>query len=221
MMSLYLDDTRTTADNQLHLLTSVAIPLSVAPRLTDFLRLADSPIRFHWQNDAHATAYAGYGAAAVIESNRTDRFDHIRAQAHDVFDHLSITAMPQEAEPRFFGGFAFQPSPIDAPWRAFKPAWFAIPRVMLTVTDNGQWLTLTDSGRTATDLRSEAFALAACLSSLAVPPTQPNPLMHQDYPLSQATWRVMVNVTSGSAVQSTHSMRLTVWRYAIPKPIAS
>ena len=198
MMRFYVDDAPTDDTNfDMSPLHSVSIALWRPIALTDFLHAADSPIRIYWQHGSIPIAYAGYGAAAVINAHGDHRFADIRAQGQAIFSRLTLEVGESHAEPRFLGGFAFQPDQPNAPWQSFSPAWFVMPRVMLTDVAGQQWLTITDSlnpDRTANDLRSEAIALAACFESYQPRSWQPAPtLISTDYPLSQATWRQQVN----------------------------
>jgi menaquinone-specific isochorismate synthase len=197
MMRLDIDDAPRGQDFENPSLHSVSIALWRPIALTDFIHAADSPIRIHWQHGDMPIAYAGYGAAAVIKSNDSDRFSDTRAQAQAVFSTLTFEIGESHAEPRFFGGFAFQPDVPSAPWEAFNPAWFVMPRVMLTDVAGQQWLTLTDelnTDRSINDLRSEAIMLATCFEAYEARSWQSAPaLISTDYPLSQPAWRQQVN----------------------------
>ena len=201
MMLYYADDAPTDPQSETLPLHSVAIALWRPIALTDFIRAADSPIRIYWQHGNIPIAYAGYGAAAVIEAEGDSRFINTDAQAQAIFSTLTFEVGESHAEPRFFGGFAFQPDKPTGAWQSFSPAWFVMPRVMLTDVAGQQWLTVTDvlsPDCTANDLRSEAIALAACFESYEPRAWQPAPvLMSTDYPLSQATWRQQVNAAVG------------------------
>lgn len=198
MMRLHVDSNNySTQTIFTSALVSVAVQLSRPIRLTDFLRTADSPIRIHWQHQHQSVAYAGYGAAAIIQSNSSNRFDDIRTQANALFSRLTVHPMPAYAEPRLFGGFSFQSEVQTGPWQDFSPAWFVLPRVMLSSTGDSCWVTLT-SGlshmQTLNDLRSEAVAIAACLDAYYPSvETVSGHLLSIDYPLSLPIWRDQIN----------------------------
>ncbi len=207
MMRFHVDDTHSPQNIHSPALVSVAIQLSRPIRLTDFLRTADSPIRVHWQHQHQPVAYAGYGAAAVIQSHSSDRFDDIRAQANALFSRLDVHPMPAYAEPRLFGGFSFQNETQTGPWQDFSPAWFVLPRVMLTSTGDAHWLTLTSDlsdTQTRNDLRSEAIAIAACLNAYHQSvDTISSHLLSIDYPLSLHMWRSQIHDALGRIAQGT------------------
>lgn len=192
MMHFHIHESPLDWNAEMSPMYSVAVKLSHPISLTYFLRAADSPTRVHWQNNALSVAYAGYGVAAMINAGGQSRFTDIRAQAESIFGVLSIDTPTRETEPRFFGGFAFQPDALDEPWAAFSAAWFVMPRVMLTQVGHEQWITLTDSLRpdyTATDLHSELIALTACFEAYhRRDSTHTARLIETDYPLSQAAW---------------------------------
>ena len=114
---------------------------------------------------------AACGTAAKLSAEGNDRFGGIERQADAVFESL-IHDGPRVARPRAFGGFSFhvprdrafgqladepttaaEPSAngqatgvsvIDSrdPWRGFDAATFVVPRVQVTRTDDGPWLTV-------------------------------------------------------------------------------
>lgn len=194
MMRFYVhDDTEAHPTFDIPHMTSVAVPFNHHVALTDFLRAADSPIRVHWQHGGLPVAYAGYGAAAVIDApHAANRFDNIRQQAAQVYERLNVQVPHKALEPRFFGGFAFQSDRPQIPWQSFDSAWFVLPRVMLTEFDGQQWLTLTDD-LPAADLHAEAISLVACFESYRPAAAQSLTLLHTDYPLDLPTWRHQVN----------------------------
>jgi menaquinone-specific isochorismate synthase len=198
MMRFYVhDDTETPSAAEIPHMSSVAVPFNRPVALTDFLRAADSPIWVHWQHNGLPVAYAGYGAAAIIDAtDTTDRFEDIRQQAAQVYDNLDINVPDKALEPRFFGGFSFQNERLSHPWQSFNPAWFVLPRVMLTEIEGQQWLTLTDDLPSA-ELHAEALALVACFEAYRPAQSQTLALLHTDYPLDLPTWRRQINTALG------------------------
>ncbi len=197
MMRYDINDAPTHYDFDTSPLYSVAIALWHPIALTDFLRMADSSIRVHWQHNGLPVAYAGYGVAAIINAEGVSRFTDTRAQAQAIFSTLTLEVGEHHAEPRFFGGFAFQSDEPAAPWQSFSPAWFVMPRVMLTEVSGQQWLTLTaplSPECTANDLHSEAIALAACFETYVARRSKVTPALTSiDYPLPLSAWRQQVN----------------------------
>ncbi|MCU4924759.1 isochorismate synthase [Halobacteria archaeon AArc-dxtr1] len=98
----------------------------------------------------------GCGVAARFEATDGDRFSQIRSQAERAFDGLEYEG-PAVARPRAFGGFAFHEDHVPTGiWQGFGAASFVIPRVQVTRSDRGCWLTATAEGEAAAEqTRSE------------------------------------------------------------------
>ncbi|OYR56924.1 isochorismate synthase [Halorubrum halodurans] len=102
-----------------------------------------------WSAPDDALVLAG-GAAATLTASGPDRFAAIRAATDDLFESGDVHAGTEAARPRVFGGFAFHEGACAGdPWEPFPEARFVLPRVQLTVADNGTWLTVTDAGSDA------------------------------------------------------------------------
>ncbi|ELZ44387.1 isochorismate synthase [Halorubrum californiense DSM 19288] len=92
----------------------------------------------------------GGGAAATLTAEGDDRFAAIRDAATELFESGDVHAGTEAARPRVFGGFAFHEGACDGdPWGPFPEARFVLPRVQLTVADNGAWLTVNAVGADA------------------------------------------------------------------------
>ncbi|MGM0447688.1 MAG: isochorismate synthase [Methanobacteriota archaeon] len=92
----------------------------------------------------------GGGAAATLTAAGGDRFAAIREAATELFESGDVHAGTEAARPRLFGGFAFHEGACDGePWGPFPEARFVLPRVQLTVADNGTWLTVNAVGADA------------------------------------------------------------------------
>jgi menaquinone-specific isochorismate synthase len=131
---------------------SVRVP-AVDPRAV----LADAdPPRTAWAPPDGARVVAG-GAAATVEVDGPDRFDAVRDAAADLLDSGDVHAGTEAACPRLFGGFAFHADGSGAtPWDGFPGARFVLPRVQVTDTRDGTWLTVTAVGEGATPEAVEA-----------------------------------------------------------------
>jgi len=138
----------------------------------------DSP-RTVWDAPGEATVIAG-GAAATLTAEGPDRFDHIQEAAESLFASGDVHAGTEAACPRLFGGCTFhadQPSRTDRaavdtdggdpdidgeaaepadPWAEFPDARFVFPRVQVTITDRGPWLTVNAVGPEASVAAVEA-----------------------------------------------------------------
>ncbi|WP_306058053.1 isochorismate synthase [Natronococcus wangiae] len=101
---------------------------------------ADDACRIQWATP-DGLEVVGRGVAARFAASGPERFDEIRTQAaaaFDGFDHVG----PAVARPRAFGGFSFHDGhEPDPPWNGFEPASFVVPRVLVTRSDDGTWLT--------------------------------------------------------------------------------
>jgi menaquinone-specific isochorismate synthase len=98
----------------------------------------------------------GGGAAATLTASGPDRFTTVRTAAEELFNTGDVHAGTEAARPRLFGGFAFHTGACATePWTAFPEARFVLPRVQVTVADNGTWLTVTDVGEGATSTAVE------------------------------------------------------------------
>lgn len=112
-------------------------PLLLPERLLDHERLS-----VFWSHAGHSAV--GFGVAAEIEAEGSERFARIQARAPELltepvdFRQESVQAPPP---PRLFGGFAFAPcepgQAKPAPWEAFGDARFVLPRLCYWATPGG------------------------------------------------------------------------------------
>jgi len=139
------------------------------PSFRSLLAALDAP-RTVWDAATEPTVLAG-GAAATLTADGPDRFQQIREAAESLFSSGDVHAGTEAACPRLFGGFTFhadQPTESDAaavdtdggtaveppaesaattdPWAEFPDARFVFPRVQVTITDRGPWLTVNAAG---------------------------------------------------------------------------
>ncbi len=134
----------------------------------------------------------GRDVAAAFTAAGEDRIEDVRAKAGEFFDRLDH-AGPPESRPRAFGGLAFhadhEPAP---PWEGFPAASFLVPRVQLTRTDQGTWLTAVGDGeRAATDLLAEWDERLEGLATMRPSGTRPG-VERTRRPTSRAAWRRQV-----------------------------
>jgi menaquinone-specific isochorismate synthase len=96
------------------------------------------------------------GAAVTLTASGPERFESIEHQARAVWPLLDLSAADRAApEPRFFGGFAFQPGQAQSElWRDFGDARFVLPRLSYSKSTQGAWLRLIAR---AEDLSRPAF----------------------------------------------------------------
>ena len=148
-------------------LVSRSIPL--ADSVPSFRALVDKmePPRTVWNAADEARVVAG-GAAATLTADGPDRFRQIRTAAERLFETGDVHAGTEAACPRLFGGFAFHSDGAAAdnettdngghtsPWAEFPDARFVFPRVQVTQTEGGPWLTVNAVGPSATPAAVEA-----------------------------------------------------------------
>jgi menaquinone-specific isochorismate synthase len=112
-----------------------------SPSFRAVLRTADAP-RTVWSAPDEATVVGG-GAAATLTADGPDRFEKIRKRAEALFASGDVHTGTEAAQPRLFGGFAFHAEGTSRePWTDFPGARFVFPRVQITWTDDGSWLTV-------------------------------------------------------------------------------
>lgn len=108
------------------------------------------PPRIHW-SALDGIEFAGTGVAAQVKADGLVRFDAVRESAAALFSTVDHDG-PNATRPRLFGGLAFDPERTpDDPWQQFPDASFLLPRVQLTRTDSGTWLSVTECGQAVTD----------------------------------------------------------------------
>lgn len=160
-------------------LVSRSVPF--ADPVPSFRTLLDAmePPRTVWNAADEARVVAG-GAAATLTADGEDRFEGIRTAAERLFETGDVHAGTEAACPRLFGGFAFHadgaatPSETGgdhgggddeaggdgddhtSPWAGFPDARFVFPRVQVTQTEDGPWLTVNAVGPSATPAAVEA-----------------------------------------------------------------
>ncbi|WP_101297583.1 isochorismate synthase [Halegenticoccus soli] len=140
------------------------------PPFRAVVREASAP-RTVWTAPGESTVVGG-GAAATLTADGPDRFRHVREAAESLFAAGDVHAGTEAACPRLFGGFAFHDGPAAAgelddradrdgrsepddpdehrPWDGFPGARFVLPRVQVTDTAGGTWLTVNAVGPDAT-----------------------------------------------------------------------
>ncbi|MFB6256663.1 MAG: isochorismate synthase MenF, partial [Haloplanus sp.] len=129
-------------------LVSRSVRVSVPPFRT-VLDAMPAPRTF-WTAPDEATVVAG-GAAATLTANGRNRFEAIKEGIDRVLRSGDVHAGTEAACPRLFGGFAFhEQGTEDATWAGFPDAQFVLPRVQITDTDRGTWLTVNAAGPDAT-----------------------------------------------------------------------
>ncbi len=137
-------------------LVSLTRPWSGAS-LLDFLRQWTDRPRVYWEGgsthgephpgfaEARTVGFAGCGVAAVLSAEGAGRFESVREQVVQLFDHAIVEkgAAPPIVGPRLFGGFAFRAAHGgQGIWSAFPAACFLLPRYQLTRCGRWTWVTV-------------------------------------------------------------------------------
>jgi menaquinone-specific isochorismate synthase len=175
-------------------LVSRSVRASV-PSLRAALGAMPAPRTF-WAAPDEATVVAG-GTAATVTADGHDRFAAIREGIGRVLQSGDVHAGTEAACPRLFGGFAFHDEGSDGGiWADFPGARFVLPRVQVTDTDRGTWLTVNavgpDATPTAVERRLEAERDR--FESLDVSAPDPPPtIVSRTRTTPRAAWRESVD----------------------------
>ncbi|MFB6134643.1 MAG: isochorismate synthase MenF [Halanaeroarchaeum sp.] len=103
----------------------------------------DHPIHAVWSSPDGPTL-VGSGVAATVTGGVAERFATLREAGEGVFDRVNADGVPEAARPRLLGGFSFHDRhAAEGPWEDFPPAWFVLPEVLVTLTGEEGWITVT------------------------------------------------------------------------------
>ena len=195
-------------------LVSRSTPLDGAvPSFRTLLAAMDGP-RTVWNAADEARVVAG-GAAATLTADGPNRFERIKTAAQRLFETGDVHAGTEAACPRLFGGFAFHGETPNAaatadsgqaaktaeagppsPWAGFPDARFVFPRVQVTATDSGPWLTVNAVGPSATPTAVEATLAEErdrLLSQTETAPAAPRPgITDRQRTTTPTGWRTAV-----------------------------
>jgi menaquinone-specific isochorismate synthase len=134
--------------------------------------LAGGPApRLYWTSP-DGLEIAASGATARLSANGERRFDEIREDAAELFESVTWDDGPSSARPRLFGGFSFDAEHEPTPtWDGFPGAEFVLPRVQLTRTETGTWLSV--SARETTEESAENVLAETRAEIEALPTMRP------------------------------------------------
>jgi menaquinone-specific isochorismate synthase len=139
---------------------------------------------------------AGFGVAAEVTADGPGRFDAVREQAAEVFDHVDHAGdAPAVARPRLLGGFAFhEDHAAESPWTGFPGARFVLPRLQVARTDEGAWATVNAYGPegSAAAVEDELAAVADAVASASFGPGPSPGYVETERTTSRAAWRAQV-----------------------------
>jgi menaquinone-specific isochorismate synthase len=121
--------------------------------------LLPDPVNY-WSSHGEPPIVGG-GVAETIRASGKRRFKEIRNRAQLIYDELSIrengNERPATASPRFFGGISFERNLDGGDWATFGAARFRLPRIQVTESGGGVWLTVTAESREAINLIRGTF----------------------------------------------------------------
>jgi menaquinone-specific isochorismate synthase len=133
----------------------VSVPAPVVPVET-LLEAAPHEDAILW-DPPHGPAFAALGAVETLRGEGASRIAQIRDRAQALSSNIRVLGGMGDGapEPRFFGGFAFQPGAARAePWSHFGEACFVLPRVRYARHGDRAWLTVAARGA---ELRSDGL----------------------------------------------------------------
>jgi menaquinone-specific isochorismate synthase len=165
------------------------------PSLRAALDAMPAPRTF-WTGPDEASVVAG-GVAAAVTADGHDRFTSVRDDIDRLLRSGDVHAGTEAACPRLFGGFAFhdEASDNDGTWADFPGARFVLPRVQVTDTDRGTWVTVNAVSADATPEAVERRLEAACERLAAVEEAGPRRGSHvvsRTRTTPRETWRESV-----------------------------
>ncbi|MBI5868252.1 MAG: isochorismate synthase [candidate division Zixibacteria bacterium] len=104
---------------------------------------------FYWTGRSGRTAFAGCGSAVTLSGSHANAMSAACAEADAILsERLQCAEMSFDFPPRFFGGFAFDPSQDHDPlWRKFGGALLVLPEALLVCEEAGTHLVLAMSVR--------------------------------------------------------------------------
>jgi menaquinone-specific isochorismate synthase len=178
-------------------LVSRSVRLPAAPQPKAALSAAEAPRTF-WAAPDEATV-VGSATAATITADGPDRFRAVRESASELFAVGDVHAGALAARPRFFGGFAFHDEHSgDDPWVGYPGAEFVLPRVQLTYTDDGPWLTVNavDADPEAVEKRLETAEAELASLPTREERTDPPGVRARERTTSIAEWRESVTAAT-------------------------
>ncbi|RIW35621.1 isochorismate synthase [Bacillus salacetis] len=101
--------------------------------------------RFFWKDKENNTQIAGLGSSYMLRNDSEDnRYDSIENEWKRLIGNAVIESEREIAGtgPLLFGGFSFDPTvPRSKEWSDFSHGIFQLPTFMLTVTEEGSYLT--------------------------------------------------------------------------------
>lgn len=157
------------------------------------------------ENSQQRLAVAAAGSVATISAEGAQRFERVQRHLESFSPHVFVDAdAPNEAEPRWFGGFSFRSNHDSVGvWSAFPAAHFLLPRVQLTQVNGKTWLAFNDSLQAEETLQEaeqrlkvevdrliESHLEAPTFDSTAIEVEQTSALM------DQATWHRLIENTT-------------------------
>jgi menaquinone-specific isochorismate synthase len=101
--------------------------------------------RFYWSDPEQRVALAGIGSAYTITNNKQNRFEEAQKEWEQLLETCVVGSNPYSfgTGPLAFGGFSFDPlKKKTSLWKAFADALLLLPSFMMTIKEDGAWLTV-------------------------------------------------------------------------------
>lgn len=151
------------------ILVSVACPLQTPPDPLAFFAAAKRwGTRSFWARPNDGFWMAGSGAAAVIKENGERSIEAMQKSLASLLDSAVIQGAGRRGTgPVFTGGVRFDPlADRSSLWTGFQDASLALPRLLLTISNEEAWLTANLLVSPDTDPGQETDRTAAMIDAL-------------------------------------------------------
>jgi len=165
----------------------------------EWLELESACPAFYWKGRQGQTEYAGARAALVLRGTGPGSLVNVCAQADRILDQRVICPpLPRDLQPRFFGGFAFDPSRSGGTlWSGFDDAALIFPEALLVRSFGQNRLMLALAVRpdeNAEEVRLSVEKVSARYHSGAAADsvTLPSVAVSLEADMSRAAWSEMV-----------------------------
>jgi isochorismate synthase len=132
-----------------------------------------------WLQPSGGLGLVGIGSAWSITSRGPERFGVVSDAWSGLLEGalIDVGDSPRGSGPLLVGGFSFDDAvSTSATWTAFEPASLELPRLLLTTTPSGAWLTISVLSTPGRSSRREASRAAGTWDEIAEAARMPLPL---------------------------------------------
>ncbi len=169
LASWFAEGCRRAASLGRPVLVSVAWPLQTPPDPLAFFADAERwDMRSFWARPNDGFWMVGSGAAAVLKANGERPIETIQQYLASLLDSAIIKGAERRGVgPVFTGGVRFDPLADRRPlWAGFPDAGLVLPRLLLTLSKKGAWLTANLLVSSETDPRLETHRVTTMIDAL-------------------------------------------------------